>query len=174
MRGHSGGYAADLLVAALQARTALDTEVNVRREVPADLSDMQNSVGVYDAIWIGRQGGQEISDIEVSIPFGKPPPITWRENYTLWVTISCIRDTDGGTQKIATDRAVELLGELLGTIASAPGLGFVEPQPPTSADLSTFWCRGATELLRTGVYDSDGHGAGFEVGLRFHCQLNLS
>lgn len=170
MRGHSGGYAADLLVTALQARTALDTEVNVGREAPSDPTDIVNSTGVFDAIWVGREGRQDVSDIEVTIPFGKPPPITWREQFTLWVTIQSLRNTDAGTQKVVTDRAVELLGELLGTIASDPALGHNEA---TATDLSTFWCRGANNLLRTGSLDQ-GHGAGFEVGLRFHCQLNLS
>lgn len=165
--------AADLLVTALRARPALDTEVKVLREQPKDPTDLVNSAGVYDAIWIGRDGRQDISDIEVSIPFGKPPPITWREEYTLWVTIQSLRNNTDGTQKVVTDQAVTLLGELMGTLASDPQIGFTEPQPPAASDLSTFWCRGVTALHRTGALDA-GHGAGFEVGLRFHCQLNLS
>lgn len=167
MRGHSGGYAADLLVTALQARSGLSA-VAVLREYPNDDKDIRNPSGVYDAIWIGRDSRQDVTDIEVNYPFGTAAPHALDETYTLWVTIQCLRNTSGGTQKIATDRAVELLGELLGTIAANPSIGFVD-----SSDLSTFWCRGVTELNRTGKLDQ-GHGAGFEVGLRFQCRLHLS
>lgn len=167
MRGHSGGHAADLLVAALQARPGLSA-VEVRREYPTADKDIKNPSGVYDAVWIGRESRQDITDISVDWSFGSAAPHVSDETYTLWLTIQCLRNTSSGTQKIATDRAVDILGEVLATIAANPSLGFVD-----SSDLSTFWCRGMNNLLKTGQLDQ-GHGAGFEVGLRFQCRLHLS
>lgn len=167
MRGHSGPHAADLLVAALQARPGLDG-VSVLREYPTDPGDLRNAAGEYDAVWPGRNGTQDVTDIEVKLPFAKSGPVVWDEEYTLWVTIQVLRNDTDGTQKIASDRAVEILGELVGAIAADPSLGFADTD-----DLSTFWCRTMTNLHRTGRLDA-GHGAGFEVGLRFRCRLHLS
>lgn len=172
MRGHSGGHAADLLVAKLQARTGL-TGVSVRREPPRNQQDLVSSDGTPEVIFVGRvdpsgRVSQDVTDISADFPFAKAPPAIFDETYTLWVTVSVLKANSAGTQKAATDRAVVLLGEVLGTVAADPTLGFAD-----SSDLSTFWCRGVTAIHNTGSLEQ-GNGAGFAVGLRFQCRLHLS
>lgn len=166
MRGHSGPHVADLIVTALQARPGLG-DVKVLREYPADPADLKNDEGEWDAIWVGREGTQDISDIEPAAVF-IGDHLTFDETYTLWLTIQCLRNDSDGTQKVATDRANDMYGEVLGAHASDPAFGFVDTD-----EFSTLHPKGVTSLHRTGRLDA-GHAAGFEVGFRLKCRIHLS
>lgn len=111
----------DALVTVLNARAGL-SGIITSRQTPDEYRDYSTATAVGEAIWIGREGGQ---DVDIAAPTG--PAIGGRldpdEAFTVWLTISVLMDKTSGIEQTAQNRAYSILGEVLGTVFSNPMLG---------------------------------------------------
>lgn len=156
------------LVTVLTARAGL-SGVTVDRSTPVDGRDFVTSTGVGEAIWIGRLDGQ---DTEIEGETG--PAIGGRldpnEAFTVWLTISVLKDTSSGGEDVAQERAYTLLGEVLGTVFADPTLGIAAPNLSRSfKGVLSHSAREINERLR-----STGYWTRIEVGLNCMGRLTLT
>lgn len=111
----------DALVTVLNARAGL-SGITTSRETPDEYRDYTTPSGAGEAIWIGREGGQ---DVDIAAPTG--PAMGGRldpdEAFTVWLTISVLFDNTSGVERTAQNRAYEIMGEVLGCVFAAPSLG---------------------------------------------------
>lgn len=148
------------LVTALKARPGL-AAVNVSRHIPVAATDLRNAAGDFDAVWLG----DATSDHNVVIL--KSLPLQFDETWELDVAIQVLRPTSAGTQEAADARAVAILGEVLGTVATNPTLGL---SSFLRCELTpTGWRHVAGALPR-----DVGFGSRFELRLQVDARLALS
>lgn len=158
----------DALVVLLNARAGL-AGIPTSRATPRTPADHVTATGVGEAIWIGRQGGQD-TDIA-----GTPGPMIGgrldpNEAFTVWLTIGVIKDDSSGTEAAAQARAYSILGEVLGAVFANPTLG-------VAAGSSTRAFKGVVShagVERNDPLDSGGWLCSIEVGLNCIGRLTLT
>lgn len=111
----------DALVAVLNAHVPLNGVVT-SRATPRTPADHINATSAGEAIWIGRQGGQDTEGT------GTPGPMIGGdldpdEAFTVWVTVGVIKNTSSGTEESAQERAWTLAEEVLTAVFADPTLG---------------------------------------------------
>lgn len=149
------------LITALQARPGL-AAVNVSRHIPVAAADLRNAAGDFDAVWLGDATGDD------NVIILKSLPLEFDESWELDLAIQVLRPTSTGTQDIADARAVAILGEVLGTLATDPTLGLGATFLRFEV-IPTGW-RHIAGSLPKGV----GFGSRFELRLHADARLALT
>lgn len=163
--------AKDAVVTVLSARPGLST-ANVSRECPSNPNDIKTNAGLIEAIWVGREGDQDITG-QAIVPVMKATPLVFDENYTLWVTIQVFKDDSSGTQEAATERAYTLAAEVIGAVASDPRLGLADTV--ARAMFHVGLGGDAYEFTeKTGRLASGGYGCQVQIGLNCSARITLS
>lgn len=160
-------YARDALVTKLAARTGLST-VNVSRELPRREDDVKSDSGVWEAVWVGRQGGQD-ADFDSSEPFLTAGAPRWDETYTMWCTVQVLQPETAGTLATAHERVWELAYEVVGAISADLTLGV-----SISGEVLMFEVRSLEFVDRTAFLDKAGAGAQLEIGLSCFGRLRIT
>lgn len=119
--GSSAADAKDALVTVLQARTALSA-VTISREYPSKAADLKSGSD-WEAIWIGRDGDQNVSGTAAFPHLGHQ---VIDETYTVWVTVQVFKVSSGGTQADASERAYALADEIVDAVLDDPRLGLAD------------------------------------------------
>jgi hypothetical protein len=114
--GSTIGLVKAALIVSLQSRLP-----NVNYESPISPIDTLGDDGSGDAIW-----WFDDADSSESVLVFKGAPHWWDEDYTLSLIVQSLgRDTDA--DQVAVDsRAINMLGEVLGVLASDPTIGIVD------------------------------------------------
>lgn len=169
--GSSAPDARDALVTILTARPAL-AAVPVLREYPLNPADVKTSTGVNEAIYLGREGGQNITGQAV-IPVFKATPLVFDESYTMWLSCQVLKDTSSGTQEAAQERAWTLAAEVVGAVATDPRLGLTDTSTRTM-----FHVGGEGDAYQFaevgGFLASGGYGCSVQIGLNCTARIVLS
>ncbi len=151
-------YARDALVTKLQARAGLSA-VKVSREMPRREDDVQSAGGAWEAIWVGREGGQD-ADFDAAEPFLTAGAPRWDETYTLWCTVQVLHRDTAGTLESAQERAWALAYEVVGAISADLTLGVT-----IANEVLMFEVRTLEYNDRSAFLDKAGAGAQLEIGL---------
>lgn len=111
----------DALVTVLNAHTALDG-VDTSRATPRWAKDHAAPAGAGEAIWIGRQGGQDTEGT------GNPGPMIGgaldpNEAFNVWLTVGVIQNKSSGTEETTQERAWAIGEEVLHAVFADPTLG---------------------------------------------------
>lgn len=169
--GSSVPQVIDGLFTLLRARPGL-AHVAVSDEYPKDAKDIKGDTGVYDAVYIGREGEAVITGSTVYPVLGHA---FVDEVYTLWLSCQSLKDSSSGTQVLARRRAYELMAEVVGTVLSDPTLGLVETAECSAFELGGRGHDGPYDVVDFGGYlASGGHGWRVSVGLNCTARIALT
>lgn len=164
MHGSSLADVKDALRLLLAERPGMET-VRFNGGAPVKATDLRNDQGGEDSLWLGNaEAGADVIIL-------KALPLEFDETYTLDVVVQSMRGKSDSTQAEADRRACEILGELLGLLASDPTLGVALPDGPYR------WLQVTVDGWRhtTGrLAGKPGFGSRFDVDLLVEARLALS
>lgn len=159
-------YARDALVTKLQARSGLSA-VNVSRELPRKDSDVQSPTGIWEAVWVGRDGAQD-ADFDAMQPFLTAGAPRWDEEYTLWLTVQVLKNRSGDTLDDAEDRAWAIAYEVVGAVSADLTLGV------SASEVLMFEIR-TIQFADVGRFlDKAGAGHQLQIGLNCFGRLRIT
>lgn len=148
----------DGIVTALGNRAGLSA-VRVSRESPRSEEDIVSpSTGATEAIWVGRDGGQDVEGSAV-VPFLTAGQLRFRETFTVWLTVQVLKVDD--SQEATSERAWTLAYEVVAAVADDATLGIT-----TGSEVELFQVDGEYEFKEnTGRLDRGGYGCAIQIGL---------
>lgn len=147
----------------LAARAGLQG-VAVSYQAPVQATDVQDSSGSGEAIWLDDGAGEHNNVVICSLP------LQIEEQYQISVIVQVLRPSSLGTQREADLRVDELLYEVLHELATDPtwGLSNVGNFVYLHTTRSTF--QRVTGFLPSGA----GHGARAELNLQVDSRLRFT
>lgn len=154
-QGSSLIAAQDALIAVLQANPDLGSG-RVSYEEPETPSDLRASDGSYESIFLGD------AEADLVIPVLTGGTLYYDEALDLHLMLQVLKPAKSGTQRAANLRAVELLTEVIVTLANTPDLN----SPDVRTAVVTGW-----EHARGRLPKGNGHGAGFDITIRVESRL---
>lgn len=150
------------IIAALQARSAL-TGVSVSYQAPIQASDVLDSSGSGEAIWLDDAEGEHQNVVICSLP------LQLEEVYALVLVIQVVKDQSDGTQEAADERCDELLYEVLTELTNDPTFGLSTGDPYNYLHVTR-----STWQRRTGFMPSGaGHGAAIRLMLEVNARIHF-
>lgn len=156
-------YVKDALYAGFAARPNLSA-VKVLREWPRNPADVVSDGGAREAIWIGREGEQDVtssSDVKV-LAAGK---LQLDETFTVWSTVQVLRSE--GSMETASERAHALAFEMLAYVAGDPGMGI----EAAHSEVAFFYADGTQIEERTRHLDKSGSATEVQLGVRCRARI---
>lgn len=164
MHGSSIAVVKSDLLAALAERPNLGS-VRINGGAPTRATELRNEDGTEDALWLfNAEAGVDVVTL-------KSLPLEFDESYTLDVVIQVMRGKSDSTQAECDQRAVEILGELFGALATTPTLNITLPDGPyRRIEVTPSGWRHTTGRL----VGKPGFGSRFDVDLAVEARLALS
>lgn len=146
----------------LQARSALSA-VSVSYQAPIQASDVLDSKGNGEAIWLDEAEGEHQNVVICSLP------LHLEEVYALVCVIQVVQDHSEGTQQAADERCDELLFEVLSELANDPTFGLSTGDPFNYLHVTR-----STWQRRTGFMPSGaGHGSTIRLMLEVNARIHF-
>lgn len=160
-------YARDALETVLGNRAGL-SGVKVRRELPRREDDIQSDGGAVEAIWLGRDGAQDV-EYDAMQPFLTAAAPRWDESYTLWVTVQVMKRESVDTLEDAEKRAWALAYEIVGAVSADLTLGVSIASEVLMFEVRTLEFNDVGRFL-----DKAGAAHRIEVGLNCFGRLHIT